>query len=401
MNSDQTDLNPRLPEARHRLALLLEERGYATYWVGEGLTRAAIGKEPLSYSFVTSATPEQIIAALPTAVPTRSDGLSFVVPSPDGPTDLAPLGPAETIEENLNGRGFRALAMAWRPSRSEWIDPHSGQKDLEEGQLGCIHTASQDLSRSPLRVLQAARLISDLALRPEAPLEAAMGEAYREGSPKVPTCNLRNELKQLLICEDPTAGIELLRVTGVDQQLGVGGREDAGPLMALMPPELPLRWTVWLRESTGTRPLRKLRVDSDTTSLVQRLSASHPIEERFPQRRGRTLRKRCQQMGEENCKKLIRLRTEELRDVEGDAAEGSRIALRKLAETIAAEPRQAEEERQRVEPVIGGQEIMEILKCPPGPQIGAALAFLRKHIAAHPDENTEEKLKLLLQDWSP
>ena len=73
MNSDQTDLNPRLPEARHRLALLLEERGYATYWVGEGLTRAAIGKEPLSYSFVTSATPEQIIAALPTAVPTRSD----------------------------------------------------------------------------------------------------------------------------------------------------------------------------------------------------------------------------------------------------------------------------------------------------------------------------------------
>ena len=291
--------------------------------------------------------------------------------------------------------------MAWRPSQSHWLDPYDGQMDLTQGQLSCIDSALEDLSHSPLRVLQAARLVADLSLRAEPSLEAAMGETYREGSAKVPTCHLRNELKQLLLCEDPTPGIELLRVTGVDQQLGLGGREDAGSLMARTPRDLPLHWTVWLRESTGTRPLRKLRVDSDTTSHVQRLSASHPIEECFPQRRGRTLRKRCEQMGEENYRKLIHLRTEELRDQEGDAAEGSRIALRKLTEAIEAETRQAQEESQRVEPVIGGKEIMEILQCPPGPQIGAALDFLRKHIAAHPHENTTDHLRRVLQDWSP
>ena len=401
MQHPEPDPTNALPDPITKLALLLEEQGHATYWVGEGLSRAVDGKAPRQFSFVTSAQPEEIVSSLPTAVPTRSQGLSFVVPSASGPIDLASLRPGETIEANLAERGFRVLAMAWRASTQEWIDPHEGQGDLLARRLRCIHEPSRDLARDPLRVLQAARLVADLALGVDPSLEAAMEEAYRDGSAGVPTCRLRNEIHRLLLCPDPSTGIELLRITRVDQQLGVGGREDAGPLMAVMPSDLTLRWTIWLRNAVGSRPLRKLRVDIDTAHAVQRLLTSHPIEERFPKRRGRTLRKRCEQIGEENYQKLIRLRTEELRAAEGEAAEVSRSALRKLAQDIEEETRQAEEERKRVDPVIGGQEIMKILGLPPGPQVGAALGFLRRHVAAHPDENTPDHLIALLQEWSP
>ena len=228
--------------------------------------------------------------------------------------NLAPLAPGESIEENLNRRGFRLLAMAWRPSLDEWADPHSGRKDLSKRSLSSVQSASKDLAQAPVRVLQAARLMAQLGLRCDPALEAAMGEAYRAGSRQVPTCELRRELSRLLLCQDPSPGIELLRVTGVDRQLGVGGREDAGRLMALMPLDLGLRWAIWLRNASGTQPLRKLRVDVDTTARVQRLSASHPIEERSPRRRGRTLRKFFEQVGPADFQNLVRLRTEELRD---------------------------------------------------------------------------------------
>ena len=60
MQIAQSDLTKRLPNALMDLALLMEEEGHAMYWVGEGLTRAASGKDPRQFSFVTSATPEEV-----------------------------------------------------------------------------------------------------------------------------------------------------------------------------------------------------------------------------------------------------------------------------------------------------------------------------------------------------
>ena len=400
MNLAQPDPAKNLPEAIFKQAVLMEEQGHKTYWVGEGLARAIDGKPPSGFSLVTSASPEQIISLLPSAVPTRSGGRSFLVPSAEGPFDLTPLGPDESIDENLNRRGFRLLAMAWRPSLDEWTDPYSGRENLSERSLRCVRSAPKDLAQAPVRVLQAARLTAHLGLRVDPSLEAAMGEAYRAGSRQVPTCHLRGELSRLILCEDPSPGIELLRVTGVDRQLGVGGREDAGRLMALMPLDLGLRWAIWMRNASGTRPLRKLRVDVDTTLRVQRLSASHPIEERSPRRRGRTLRKFFEQIGPEDFQKLIRLRTEELREVPGEEAEHSRIELESLTAAVAAESAQAEKEKKRIRPVLGGQDIMNALKMPPGPKVGIALAFLTDHVNAHPESNTAAELTKLLKEWA-
>ena len=290
--------------------------------------------------------------------------------------------------------------MAWRPTLDEWTDPHSGRKDLSERALNSVRSASQDLAQAPVRVLQAARLMAQLGLRVDPSVEATMGEAYRAGSREVPTCNLRREISRLLLCEDPAPGVELLRVTGVDQQLGVGGREDAGRLMALMPADLGLRWVIWLRNASGTRPLRKLRVDVDTTARVQRLSASHPIEERSPRRRGRSLRKWYEQIGAEDFQILVRLRKEELRNVPGDDAERRRIELGGLAAAVAAESAKAEKEKKLIRPVLGGQDIMGALKMQPGPKIGTALAFLTDHVNAHPESNTRAELISLLKEWA-
>ncbi|MFP6639503.1 MAG: hypothetical protein VCC04_04600 [Myxococcota bacterium] len=392
--------SPSLPKPMAELAAHLESLGHATYWVGEGLTEALLGRSPAGYCLVTEAEPVELIDALPTAVPTRPGGRAFMVPSEAGPVDLAPLARGTRIEDHLALRGFRLLAMAWRPRSQEWIDPESGLEDLRNSRLCSVAEPEADLRRSPRRVLQAARLAAALQLQVDPPVEAAMADVFPTRCRNVPACELRHELNRLLLTENPAPGVDLLRRTGADVVLGLAGREDSARLIASAPPDLGLRWFIWLRDSRGSRTLRRLRINLELAGRIQRLLAAHPVEQRLPRRRHHTLRRGFERIGHADCEKLIELRRQELESVEGDVAENSRSELEALALAFAAEVEEAAREESKITPVLAGRQVMALLGLGPSPRVGAALAFLDERVNADPSCNTEASLDALLRDWA-
>ena len=170
--------------------------------------------------------------------------------------------------------------------------------------------------------------------------------------------------------------------------------------MALSPIDLGLRWMIWLRNGRGTRPLRKLGTGLDLTRRIQNLLAAHPIEERFPQRRGPSLRKWCARLGDEDCEKLVELRKNELeRHPNGQDSE-SQIRLKTLIGVIAEESAEIEAGQKAIKPLLGGREIMDLLNLPPGPEVGAALLFMKEKIESDPTQNNPSTLTELLKSWA-
>lgn len=389
-----------LPEPVAELTAQLEAMGHATYWVGEGLTETLLGRSPSSWSFVTRAQPANLIAALPTAIPTRPKGRAFVIPSKAGPVDMAPLPPETPVDDHLKGRGFSVISMAWRHGSQEWHDPTGGLKDLEDRQLRSAQKAEEDFRQSPHRILQAARLTASLHLDVDPAIESAMKAVFATRCRNVPACDLRQELHRLLLTDDPTRGIELLHRTSVDTVLGLAHREDHARLMAEAPRDLGLRWFIWLREARGARALRRLRIDPDLATRVRRLLAVYPLEKKIPRRKGRALRKAFERIGQSDFEKLMEIRHRELEGIEGDAANHSRDELQALFWAFAAELEEVAQEASKITPVLGGTEVMRLLDLPPGPQVGAALSFLEKSVNADPECNTQDALEALLRQWA-
>ncbi|MAI81042.1 MAG: hypothetical protein CL917_19030 [Deltaproteobacteria bacterium] len=389
-----------LPEPMTKLALRLESEGHPTYWVGEDLSRAVLNQTPVRFSFLTTATSQQILKSLPSAVPTRSLGRSFVVPTSAGPVDLAPLGAGHTLEDNLSRRGFTLLGLAWRPADQEGTDVQNGMRDLQDGHLRCMGAPITDLSQAPARALQAACLAAEYRLTVDPSLQSAMGLAFKDQSEGIPKPELRSHLNRLLLIPDPTPGVDLLRSTGIERQLGLGQGGDSARLMALSPIDLGLRWMIWLRNGRGTRPLRKLGTGLDLTRRIQNLLAAHPIEERFPQRRGRSLRKWCARLGDEDCEKLVELRKNELKRHPNGQDSESQIRLKTLIGAIAEESAEIEAGQKAIKPLLGGREIMDLLNLPPGPEVGAALLFMKEKIESDPTQNNPSTLTELLKSWA-
>ena len=49
---------------------------------------------------------------------------------------------------------------------------------------------------------------------------------------------------------------------------------------------------------------------------------------------------------------------------------------------------------------LGGEQVMQLLGCGPGPQIGSALRYLAKCVANDPACNTENDLRAMLKAWA-
>jgi tRNA nucleotidyltransferase (CCA-adding enzyme) len=54
----------------------------------------------------------------------------------------------------------------------------------------------------------------------------------------------------------------------------------------------------------------------------------------------------------------------------------------------------------RLDLVVDGQFVMEVLGCAPGPQVGRALRFLTDRVLEDPGRNTPDTLRALLLDFA-
>ena len=120
----------------------------------------------------------------------------------------------DSLLGDLARRDFTVNSMALRLPTMELIDPFHGAEDVEEYLLRTPGQASDSFSDDPLRIMRAARFVSQFGFRPTEDVVLAMTE-LAERITIVSAERIREEFMKILMAPDPRSGLTLLVDTGV------------------------------------------------------------------------------------------------------------------------------------------------------------------------------------------
>lgn len=124
----------------------------------------------------------------------------------------------DNLTEDLVRRDFTMNAMALRLPQLEFVDPHGGLDDLAHELLVTPHAPEISFSDDPLRMMRAARFVSQLDVRVAPDVAEAMTQmADRIGI--VSAERVRDEINKLLLGAHPRAGLEVLVDTGLAEHV--------------------------------------------------------------------------------------------------------------------------------------------------------------------------------------
>jgi len=129
----------------------------------------------------------------------------------------------DSLDGDLSRRDFAVNAMAIRLPSAEFVDLFGGLDDLDSQLLRTPVTPEQSFSDDPLRMMRAARFVSQLGFRAAPEVIAAMNDMASRLE-IVSAERVRDELSKLLIGAHPVDGLRVLVDSG---------------LAALVLPELP------------------------------------------------------------------------------------------------------------------------------------------------------------------
>ncbi|WP_343600264.1 CCA tRNA nucleotidyltransferase [Mycobacterium sp.] len=462
--------------ALHRHSALLRElgsvfagAGHEVYLVGGSVRDALLGRLSPDLDFTTDARPEQLQRMLrPWADALWEAGIEFgtvgaVVAGRrleittfradryDGVSRNPRVRFGERLDDDLVRRDFTVNAMAVRVTPDglgEFLDPLGGMAALRAGVLDTPAAPEVSFGDDPLRMLRAARFVSQLgfavAPRVRSAIEAMASELSRITAERVAA-----ELDKLLLGGDPAAGIDLLVQTGMGEVVlpEVGAMrmaidehhqhkdvyqhsltvlrqaielEDPPPDGG---PDLVLRWAALLHdigkpetrrhepdggvsfhhhEVLGAKLTRKrLRALKYSKQLVEDVSQLVYLHLRFhgygdgawtdsAVRRYVTdagpLLGRLHKLVRADCTTRNKRRAARLQASYDDLE-------RRIAELAARE------DLERVRPDLDGNQIMQILDIPPGPQVGAAWRHLKELRLERGPLSRDEATAELLSWW--
>ncbi|GAB3562560.1 CCA tRNA nucleotidyltransferase [Spelaeicoccus albus] len=120
----------------------------------------------------------------------------------------------DTLDGDLTRRDFTVGAMAVRLPELTFVDPSGGLGDLGAGVLRTPGLAADSFSDDPLRMLRAARFVSQLGFG----VHPSVGAAMTDMAARIEIVSaerVQAELVKLMCGKDPRAGIELLVDTGL------------------------------------------------------------------------------------------------------------------------------------------------------------------------------------------
>ena len=124
---------------------------------------------------------------------------------------------ARDIHTDLSRRDFTINAMAVRLPEGEFLDPFGGVKALAAKRLDTPLDPEVAFSDDPLRMLRAARFVSQLDLTP-APRVVEAIRRMRERLRIVSSERISDELSKLLLSAKPSKGLELVVNTGLAEE---------------------------------------------------------------------------------------------------------------------------------------------------------------------------------------
>jgi poly(A) polymerase len=346
-----------------------------------------------------------------------------------------------SLVDDLRRRDFTVNAMAISLPEHRFTDPYGGLADLARRILRTPGTPEESFSDDPLRMLRAARFVSQLRFQVDAPVAAAMRQMAGDLS-RITAERIRDELTKLMCGADPVTGLRLLVDSGLADQFlpelsGLRLEIDEHAqhkdvyehtlavirnVMAYEPdgPDLILRMAALLHdvgkpatkaigpdgrvsfhhhEIVGARMtrarLKALRFPKDVTSAVAKLVALHlrfygygqgewtdSAVRRYVTDAGDLL-PRLHALTRSDCTTRNRRKAAQLA-ADYDALEERIVRIR------------AEEDLARVRPDLDGNAIMELLGVPPGPVVGQAWRHLKElRLERGPLSREEAEVELL------
>lgn len=454
-------LNKHAPMLRE-LGSAFDAAGHQLYLVGGSVRDALLGRLSPDLDFTTDARPEQVQQILrrwadnlwDTGIEFGTVGVgkgdrrleitTFRADTYDQVSRNPQVRFGNRLEDDLVRRDFTANAMAVRitpDGPGEFLDPLGGLAALRQRVLDTPATPEESFGDDPLRMLRAARFVSQLGFT----VAPRVREAIERMAPQLARISVERvaaELDKLVLGDDPVAGIDLLVHSGMGEVVlpEIGGMQMAidehhqhkdvyqhsltvlRQAIALEDhgPDLVLRWAALLHdigkpatrrhepnggvsfhhhEVVGAKMVRKrLRALKYSKQMVDDVSQLVYLHLRFhgygdgkwtdsAVRRYVTdagpLLPRLHKLVRADCTTRNKRRAARLQ------ASYDRLEAR-IAELAA------QEDLARVRPDLDGNQIMEILGIPAGPQVGEAWRFLKElrleRGPLDPDEATAELL---------
>jgi poly(A) polymerase len=422
--------------------------GHELYLVGGSVRDAFLGRLSADLDFTTDARPEQIQQIVrrwadsvwDTGIEFGTVGVgkddhrleitTFRADTYDQLSRKPEVRFGDRLEDDLVRRDFTANAMAVRVTSSgpgEFLDPLGGLAALRAQLLDTPSAPEVSFGDDPLRMLRAARFVSQLGFTVAPRVRTAI-EQMAPQLGRISAERIAAELDKLLLGADPVAGIDLLVQTGMGEVVlpEVGGMQmaidehhqhkdvyqhsltvlrQAIALEDPLPdggPDLVLRWAALLHdigkpatrrhepdggvsfhhhEVVGAKMVRKrLRALKYSRQMVDDISGLVYLHLRFHGYGGgkwtdSAVRRYVADAGPllPRLHKLVRADC---------TTRNKRRAARLQANYGQLETRIAElaaqEDLARVRPDLDGNEIMQLLDIPAGPQVGEAWRYLKE-----------------------
>jgi poly(A) polymerase len=224
----------RVPSVAQELAARFAAAGHRLYLVGGSVRDALLGRPSGDLDFTTDAHPPAVLAVLDGwadavwetgiafgTVGARRAGATveittFRADAYDRVTRNPVVAFGESIADDLVRRDFTVNAMAVELTGDEpgFIDPHGGLAALAAGVLDTPATPEESFADDPLRMLRAARFVSQLGLSPAQRVLDAMTAMAGELA-RITRERVQAELTKLVCGTYPRRGIELLVDTGL------------------------------------------------------------------------------------------------------------------------------------------------------------------------------------------
>ena len=450
---------------------LFAAAGHELYLVGGSVRDAVLGRLTTDLDFTTDARPEVVQkivrpwadALWDTGIEFGTVGVgkgvgenaerleitTFRADSYDQVSRNPQVRYGDRLEDDLVRRDFTVNAMAVRITADgpgEFIDPLGGLTALRQQILDTPSAPEVSFGDDPLRMLRAARFVSQLQFD----VSDRVRRAITEMAPQLGRITVERvavELDKMLLGADPVAGIELMVETGMGEVVlpEIGGMQMAidehhqhkdvyqhsltvlRQAMALEQPgepDLVLRWAALLHdigkpatrrhesnggvsfhhhEVVGAKMVRKrMRALKYSKQMVDDVSQLVYLHLRFHgygdgKWTDSAVRRYVADAGPllPRLHKLVRADCTTRNKRRAARLQGNYDELEARIAELAAR-----EDLERVRPDLDGNEIMRLLDIPPGPQVGQAWNFLKELRLDRGPLDHDEAVAELLAWWT-
>ena len=412
-------LRPLLEETAN-LAELFEARGKKLFLVGGAVRDLLLGQDLASadLDFTTDALPEeikQVVEPVASSLWTQGEKFGTIGCVIDGrgceitthrreAYDHDSRKPdvvfGEDITEDLSRRDFTINAIAVKLPGGALADPFEGAAALSERVLATPLSAEESFSDDPLRMLRAARFVTQFNLTPTEEVVRAMSE-MGERLDIVSAERITDEIEKTLLLEDPTAAFGLLASTGLsDRVFGERFADRAtmiGTRLAQLPSRLELRLAGLAIDMRLPEVLRAPVADVLPSKPTSAIEANLPEALRFPKsvlrkadficRDAESLLQMLGSAGDQTGFGEASIKLVREWQVNASSPKTLLRDARRLAEAVAGEHGLSEQyagfeklyeenDIASLKVPVSGDEIMEHLQLPPGPLVGEAITHL-------------------------